>query len=900
MAKPGETRPEPEALLAEAAKEGRGRLKVFLGAAPGVGKTYAMLEAARQRAAEGVDVVAGVIETHGRAETERLLAGLEPLPRRTVPYRGRILTEMDLDALLKRRPRLALVDELAHSNVPESRHLKRWQDVEELLAAGIDVYTTLNIQHLESLNDVVARISGVRVRETIPDGVLELADEIALVDLPPEELIERLRQGKVYIQEQIAHAIQHFFAKGNLTALRELAMRVAADRVDAQMTAHMRSHAIAGPWPTQDRILVCVNESPVANALVRAAKRMSDRSRLPWIVVNVATPATEALSEAAKDRIADALRLAESLGAEVVTLAAESQIAREVLAFARSRNVNRILVGRPRPRRFGAWLFRETVAEELIREAQDFEVTIVSADAEAARKARIGSPRLNPEWEPPAYLWATATVVAAGGVSLVVERVFPVESLSLFFLVAVLAVATRFGLWPSIYASVLSFLAYNFFLTEPYYTFHVADRNVVLTLFLFLAVAVATGNLAARLRAQAAAQRAIAKRTAQLYEFSRKIASAASLDDVVWAAVHHVASTLQCASLVLMADGDRGLAIVGGYPPEDQLEPKDWGAAEWAWEHGEPAGWSSSTLPSSSWLFLPLVTPQGALGLLGVAFGRRQPLTPDERRLLETLVDQVAIAIERTRLAADMEETRLLSETERLRAALLSSVSHDLRTPLVSIIGAASSLIEADSALGEAGRRSMAETIREEGERLNRYVQNLLDMTRLGYGALEIRQDWVEIRELVGRAARQLRRVLHRHRLRFDLPRDLPAVRGDPLLLEQVVANILDNAAKYAPPDSEIVVAAALSGHWLALSVSDFGPGIPEADRAMVFDLFYRVRAGDGQVGGTGLGLAICKGILEAHGGRIRAEAVNPDGSGTRVVVELPLAADPPVELAGE
>ncbi|SMF84335.1 two-component system, OmpR family, sensor histidine kinase KdpD [Tistlia consotensis] len=900
MAKPRETRPEPEALLAEAAKEGRGRLKVFLGAAPGVGKTYAMLEAARQRAAEGVDVVAGVIETHGRAETERLLAGLESLPRRTVPYRGRILTEMDLDALLQRQPQLALVDELAHSNVPESRHLKRWQDVEELLAAGIDVYTTLNIQHLESLNDVVARISGVRVRETIPDGVLELADEIALVDLPPEELIERLRQGKVYIQEQIAHAIQHFFAKGNLTALRELAMRVAADRVDAQMTAHMRSHAIAGPWPTQDRILVCVNESPVAKSLVRAAKRMADRSRLPWIVVTVATPATEALPEAAKDAVADALRLAESLGAEVVTLAAESQVAREVLDFARSRNVNRVLVGRPRPRRFGAWLFRETVAEKLIREAQDFEVTIVSADAEAARRAKIGAPRLSPESDPVTYLWATGAVVAAGAVSLLVQRVFPVESLSLFFLVAVLAVATRFGLWPSIYASVISFLGYNFFLTEPYYTFHVADRNVVLALLLFLVVAIATGNLAARLRAQAAAQRAIAKRTAQLYEFSRKIASAASLDDVVWAAVHHVASTLQCASLVLMPDSGAALAIVGGYPPEDQLEPKDWGAAEWAWDHREPAGWSSPTLPSSSWLFLPLVTPQGALGLLGVAFGRRQPLAPDERRLLEALVDQVAIAIERTRLAADMEETRLLSETERLRAALLSSVSHDLRTPLVSIIGAASSLIEADAALGETGRRAMAETIREEGERLNRYVQNLLDMTRLGYGALQIRRDWVEPRELVGRAARQLRRVLQHHRLRFELPRDLPAVRGDPLLLEQVVANVLDNAAKYAPPGSEIVVAASLSAGRLTLGVSDQGPGIPEEDRGMIFDMFYRVRAGDAQAGGTGLGLAICKGILEAHGGAIRAEAAHADGSGTRIVIELPVAAEPPIELAEE
>lgn len=886
-----ESRPHPEALLAEAAKEGRGRLKIFLGAAPGVGKTYAMLEAAQRRRADGVDVVVGVVETHGRAETERLTFGLDVLPRARIPYGGRLLAEMDLDGLLARRPALALVDELAHTNVPGSRHAKRWQDVEELLAAGIDVYSTLNVQHLESLNDVVARIARVKVRETVPDKVLELAEEIELIDLPPEELIERLRQGKVYVHDQIARAVQNFFSKGNLTALRELAMRVAADRVDAQMAAHMRSHAIPGPWPTQDRVLVCVNEAPVSKALVRAARRMAERSRTDWIAASVATPRSEHLSDAAKDAIAETLRLAESLGAEIATINAESHVADEILAFARSRNVSRIVIGRPRPRLLTAWFTRETVAGEIIRKAAEFEVTIVSADPAQAGMSPIRGPSLLPGRDYGAYLWATGAVAAATVVAVFVNRVFPVESLSLFFLVAVLGVAARFGLWPSIYTSVLAFLGYNFFLTEPFFTFEVAHQDLVLTLFLFLAVAIVTGNLAARLRDQARAQRAIARRTGNLFDFARKVASVASLDDVVWAAVTHVASTMQCSSLILMPDRDGTLSIAGGMPPEDHLEPKDRGAAEWAWSRREPAGWSSPTLPTASWLFLPMKSAEAVHGLLGVRFGTRQYITTEERRLLESLVDQVGIAIERTRLAADMEQSRLLAETESLRAALLSSVSHDLRTPLVSIIGAATALVDSGEALGREGRNAMAETIRDEGERLNRYVQNLLDMTRLGYGALKVSREPVDLREVVGRALRRLARDLAGHRVVRDLDAALPDVPGDAVLLEQVVTNILDNAAKYAPTGTAVTVSARQAGGDVVLSIADEGPGIPEADRAHVFDMFFRVRAGDGQPGGTGLGLAIARGIVDAHGGSIRAEAASPGGRGTRIVIALPLAA---------
>lgn len=885
------TRPEPDALLREARREGRGRFKVFLGAAPGVGKTYAMLEEARRLAAEGRDVVVALVETHGRPETEALVAGLEVVPRRVLPHRGRSFRELDLDAVLKRRPQIALVDELAHSNVPGSRHPKRAQDVEELLDAGIDVYSTLNVQHLESLNDIVARISGVRVRETVPDQVLELADEIELVDLPADQLIERLRQGKVYVQDQIARAIQNFFSKGNLTALRELALRVAADRVDAQMAAHMRSHAIAGPWPAQERILVCVNEAPVAKALIRAAKRMADRARVGWIVLNVATPQHETLPDAAKDQIVEALRLGEALGAEVVTLAAESGVAAEILDFARRRNVRRLVVGRPRPRRFLALFARETVAEELIRRTTDFELTLISGDSQEAGRAVIEGPRIDPERRPASYLWATAAVAAATAAALGVDAVLPVSSLSAVFLLAVLVVATRCGLWPSLFASLLSFGVYNFFFTEPFHTLMVSSQDDILALFLFLIAAVFTGNLAGRLRQQVMAQRAVTRRTANLYEFSRRIASAASLEDVVWAAVHHVASTLRCRALVLTPDSARRLAIVGGYPPEDRLDAKDRAAAEWAWDHDEPAGWGSDTLPTSAWLFLPLKAGGKAVGLLGVAFEDRTTLAPDERRLLDALVDQVAMAVERTRLVADLEETRFLSETERLRGALLSSVSHDLRTPLVSIIGAASTLAESDAALGPDGRRQMAEAIREEGERLNRFVQNLLDMTRLGYGALRPALDWIDLREVVGRAIRQLGAVLRQHRIVVEMPSTIGTIRGDAVLLEQVMANLLDNAAKYAPLNSTITVAAHREAAELVIETRDAGPGIPEADRERVFDMFYRVRAGDGQRAGTGLGLAICRGIVEAHGGRIAVDQA-PEG-GARIVIRLPAEGSP-------
>ncbi len=890
-----EGRPTPEALLEEAKKEGRGRLKIFLGAYPGVGKTYAMLEAARERRREGTDVVIGIVETHGRAETEALLRGFEILPRRKLAYRGRVLAEMDLDALLWRKPQLAIVDELAHTNVQGSRHVKRYQDVEELLDAGIDVFTTLNIQHLESLNDIVERIARVRVRETLPDRVLELADEIELVDLPPEDLIQRLREGKVYVRDQVARAIQHFFSKGNLTALRELAMRIAAERVDAQMTAYMRAHAIAGPWPTQDRLLVCINESPVAKKLVRTAKRMAERARMPWIAVNVHTPRADHLSDQAKNLIAEALRLAESLGGEAVTLHAESDVVKELLTFARSRNVTRILLGRPRRRRWSGWL-KEHVTERLLKDPGQFEVIVVAPGGEEAPGQVIQASPFELKPDVRAFAWATLAVLVASVLSDVAGRFLPLANLSLIFLMAVLVVAIRFGLWPSVYASLLSFFVYNFFFTEPLYTLLVERQEDILTVVFFLVVAVIVGNLAARLKAQIEAMRQITRRTANLYDFSRKIAGAASLNDVLWAAVHHVASTLQCHSLVLLPRAGDQLEIASGYPPEDQMSPTAWGAARWAWQHDQAAGWSSGTLPASEWLFLPLKTARGPLGLLGVAFENPQrQLTLEQRDLLEALVDQVAVAIERTNLATDIEQARLLSETERLRSALLSSVSHDLRTPLVSIIGSATGLASCDGALSSGDRAQLAQTILEESERLNRFVQNLLDMTRLGYGALQPNREWVDLREIVGRALKQMARPLASLKVEVQISADTPVLHVDPILIEQVLVNILDNAAKYSPTDGRIEVAAATDGEQVRVGVSDEGPGIPPEARDTVFDVFYRVRAGDQQAAGTGLGLSICRGLIEAHGGRIEA-LPGAGGRGTTIAFWLPVERMPAID----
>ncbi|MBZ4691328.1 MAG: osmosensitive channel signal transduction histidine kinase [Cereibacter sp.] len=886
MTSAAETRPSPDALVTQAAREGRGRLKIFIGAAPGVGKTWAMLDDAQRRHAEGADVLAALIETHGRAETQAKLSGLPQLARKPVIYKGRALTEMDLDGLLLRRPALALIDELAHTNADGGRHEKRWQDVEEVLAAGIDVFTTLNIQHIETLNETVARITGVRVRETVPDRVLEIADEIELIDIPPDELLERLRQGKVYPQDQAARALTSFFAKGNLTALRELALRAAADRVDAQLREHMAANAIAGPWPTQERILVCVNESPAAREAIRLAKRSADRARAEWIALNVTQARAENLPDADKDRLAGTLRLAERLGAELATLEAERDVAQAILSYAADRNVKRIVIGRPRPRPFWARLTTEDVAAGLLRHSGQFEITFAAEPDERTTRAGRHLPHVG--HEPLAWGDAVLAVILASAFAYAAEQLFPVASLSLIYMTAVVVVASCRGLGPAMATAVLGFFAYNYLFTEPRHSFRVSRQGELLTLGLFLVASLITGNLAARLRARIDAQASIADRTNKLYDFSRRVAAAATADDVIWASVSHVATTLRCEAVLLRPSPEGELQVVGGFPPEDRLEIRDQSAAQFAWDKGEPSGHGSDTLPTARWFFLPLVAGERRLGVLGIAYADDRSFGRTDRRLLDALVDQIALALERLRLTEELSETRLASETERLRAALLSSVSHDLRTPLVTIIGAAGSLADTPE-LSAAARKDLADNIREEGERLDRYVQNLLDMTRIGHGALTLHLAPVDMGELIGAARHRLRAPLRAHRVTADVPDSLPLVLADEVLLEQVLVNVLDNAAKYAPAGSTIAIAARRTGARLELSIADDGPGIPPEERLRVFDMFYRVTEGDRQRAGTGLGLAICKGLTEAMGGAIWAESASPGGTGTRIVLSLPL-----------
>lgn len=884
-------RPVPEALLGEHRRAGRGRLKVFLGASPGVGKTFAMLEEARQRQRAGRDVVAALVETHGRAETAGLLANLEVLMRQAIAYRGQVLHEMDLDALLARKPQLALIDEFAHTNAPGARHPKRWQDVFEVLDAGIDVTTTLNIQHIESLNDVVASITGVRVQETVPDEVLQQADEIELIDLPPEELIHRLREGKVYMPQQVGRALENFFTKGNLTALRELALRTAASRVDADMLTYMQANAVKGPWPTQERLLVCVNEAPVAKALVRAGKRMADRARIPWIVATVVTPAHEALGEDARSATADALRLAETLGAEVVTRHSESDVASELLDFARTRNVTRIVVGRPR-RRWPLGYLREPVSDRILDRATDFEVTVVAQHARMERRRIMAAASL-PRWREwgPIVAETFGAMAAATLIAWPFSPHLPVASLAVVYLLAVSLVAFRRGLAAAFLASGLGFLTYNFFFTTPYYSLAVEQSEAVVALLVFLISAVFTGTLASRLKAQVDSMRAAQRRTETLYAFARKIASATKADDLLWAAAAHIAMTLNCRSLILMPDAGGVLQQVQGHPAIEELDARAEGAARWAFEKNEPAGAGTTTLPTSEWLFLPLATARAILGVIGVQFRDGADLEPETKRLLFAVEDQVAVALERFTLTQDLEDARVKAEGEKLRAALLNSVSHDLRTPLVTVIGAITTLAGTDGTLSEQNRAELVATALDEARRLDRYVQNLLDMTRLGHGMLEPKRVSIDLREIVGRVRTDLARITESHMVVVDMPRDIPRVSVDPVLIGQALANVVENAAKYAPAASPIVIAATADETMVRLTVTDQGPGIDPSDRERVFDPFYRASRGDGAPAGTGLGLAIVRGFVEAHGGAVSV-ASGPSGAGTTVAMTLPRASD--------
>ncbi|MFD1702961.1 DUF4118 domain-containing protein [Methylopila henanensis] len=885
-----DARPSPDSLLSLASREARGRLKIFFGAAPGVGKTYEMLSAAQAARREGVDVAVGVVETHGRAETDALLKGLEVVPRRDVPYRGRTLAEMDIDAVLARAPRLVLVDELAHTNAPGSRHPKRHHDVEEILAAGIDVFTTLNVQHLESLNDVVARITRVRVRETVPDRIFDLADEVEVIDVTPDALRKRLSDGKVYVREQAERAVRHFFQPGNLTALRELALRRTAERVDSDMRGYMAANAIEGPWPAAERVLVAIDERPGAASLVRAGKRLADRARAPWHCVAVETPRHVRLSELERDRIADTLRLAEALGAEALVLPGGRDVADELLYFARSRNVTTILVGKAR-RSFWFALTRGSVVADLIDRAGPIAVQVVSGDGETAPPKTVETRAAERGPGGAAYALAAAGVALAGGVGLAIDLTIDLPNISLIFVPPVLLVAVRYGLAPSLAASVMSAVAYNFLFLEPRYSLTVDDPENVVALVFFSLTALLASSVAARARAQTIAARTQARVTAELYAFSRKLAAVGTEDDLLWAAAHQVALMLK-ADVVLLTAQSEGLAIGGAYPPEDELDRAELAAATWAYEHDEPTGLGAPTLPGATRLFLPLKTSRGRLGVVGVA--RRVDgavLTPVERRLLDALVDQTAVALERVRLGVDVDQARLEAETERLRGALLTSVSHDLKTPLATIMGVITSLRSFGTRYDDATRDEMLASAESETERLTRFVANLLDVVRLDAGGVAAKREPIDVEDITGVALRRAAGALGPRAVALDFPEQPLTALGDPVLFEHALTNLLENAGKHTPAAARIEIRGARAGGEIAVSVTDDGPGIAPQDMPYIFDRFYRSAGGDRKTPGAGLGLAIAQGFVEALGGSATAEPA-PSGRGARFTLRLPAAEE--------
>ena len=896
----GARRPHPEALLETARHEGRGRLKLFLGAAPGVGKTWEMLSTGQARRAAGVDVVIGVVETHGRAETEALTAGFEIVPRRMLAHRGKALAEMDLDAILARRPQLVLVDELAHSNAEGSRHPKRYMDVEEVLAAGIDVYSTLNIQHVESLNDVVAEITRVRIRETVPDSVLDGADDIEVVDLSPADLIQRLNEGKIYLPHTARRAIDHFFSAGNLTALRELALRRTAQRVDQQLLSHMQSHAIAGPWSAGERVLVCVSEDPRAAALVRYAKRLADRLRAPFVALYVETARSEMLGEIERDRLAEAMRLAVHLGGEAVTLpGGDRRIADDVLAYARGHNVNHIIIGKSERSRLFE-ILHGSVVHDLVRRAGTISVHVIAGEETAATAA---SARARPEGAPRArpgpFMLAAAVPTAAIGIGKLLEPLVGVASVDLVFLLGIVVVASTVGLLPALLSTAISLVAYNFFFIPPTFTLTIADPTNVAALVVFTLVTFLVANLAARARAQALAARTRAATTEALYSFSRKLAAVGAIDDVLWATAYQIASMLD-VRVVLLTYEDGAFAVRAGYPPEDQLDEADIAAARWAFSNNQPAGRGADTLPGARRLFLPLATGRGPIGAVGIdSDDRTGPiLTPDRRRLLDALSDQAALAIERVFLAEDVERGRRDAEADRLRSALLTSISHDLKTPLAAILGSLGTLRELGGALDEAARRELLATTEEEAERLNRFIANLLDMTRLEAGAIRPNSTLCDLDEIIGSLARRAGPVLRAHRFEVDVAPGLPMLAVDPVLIEQALFNLLDNAAKYAPAGSTVTLRARQEGDTVAVRVLDEGRGLAAEDLERVFGKFYRVEKGDGVRAGTGLGLSINRGFVEAMGGSVTA-AMRTDRPGAVLTVRLPVPQGPDAGRGG-
>jgi two-component system sensor histidine kinase KdpD len=874
-------RPDPDLLLRQAAQETRGKLKVFLGAAPGVGKTYEMLSegAARERA--GVDVVIGVVETHGRAETEALVVGHELIPRREIDYQGRKLSEMDIDAILARRPQLVLVDELAHTNAPECRHPKRYQDVEELLEAGIDVYSTINVQHIESLNDVVASFTRVRVRETVPDRILEQA-EIEVVDIPPDELIERLKDGKVYVPDEATRALAHFFSKSNLSALRELALRRAAQAVDAQMLDYVRTHALAGNWAAGERIVVAVSELPGADGLVRAAKRIADTLRAPWTAVHIETPRTRGLGGEDRKRLAATLNLASQLGATVTTVPAMSVID-GLSSFAVEARATQLVVGKSvRSRWFE--LRHGSVVDRLVRDTSGIAIHVLPMEDPAPRGQGARTPRPGAWGRRSDYLWAALMVAGVTGIGSGLSYIHAnLGNVALLYLVPVMVAASLFGLRAGLFAGLLSSLAYNFFFLPPTGTLTINSPENVVTVFVLLGVAFVTSQFAARTRAQADLAQSSARANAALAGFLGQLTKINGEEELAQAICGEIGRIFDVRTVLLTSSPD-GPRVRAANPAEDRLDTIELAAASWVLDRGQPAGRGSDTLTASDWLFYPLRSGSGTLAAIGMSReDGSEPITSDQLPLLMNLLDQAALAIERARLTEEMQGVAQLKERDRLRVALLSSVSHDLRTPLTAILAAAAELRRDTSP-------EVIDTIEAEAQRLNRFVANLLDMARVEAGALRLNIEAVDLADAIASAVHDTRRALDGHGIELGVAPDLPLVRVDPQLFHHILINLLDNAGRYAEPGTPIAIRASREPGSLLLSVLDEGPGLPQGRERDVFETFRRIEGSDRKQAGTGLGLAIVKGFAEAMG--LEVEAANRAGlPGARFTLRFPETA---------
>lgn len=882
-------RPDPDALLEriqrDEEKRNRGRLKIFFGASAGVGKTYAMLQAARRRREEGIDVIVGVVETHGRKETIGLIEGLEVIPPARIDYRGHQLSEFDLDAALVRKPGLILVDELAHSNVQGSRHMKRWQDVYELLDAGIDVYTTVNVQHLESLNDIVGQITGIRVWETVPDRVFDLADDVTLVDLPADELLERLREGKVYLPRQAEHAVRNFFRKGNLIALRELALRRTADRVDAQMREYRADQSIERIWQARERIIVCVGAGPESATLVRAAARLAVSLKADWLAVYVETPRLQRLPDAIRKRTLDALKLASELGAETVTLQGEDP-PQTLIAYARMRNVSKVVVGASPSSGWAAWARRST-AERLIRAARDIDVTLVNSGAvreqaerreSSVRFATLGTEAYRSPLA--SYLYAIGLCAAITVIASQALDWLSLPNVVMLYLLGTIFTAARLGRGPGVVISFLGVASFDFFFVPPRLSFTVSDTQYLLTFAVMLATSLTISHLTASLRGQARIANLRERRTGAMFAMTRELGAALATVQIIETGSRHVAEVFQARVGILLPDSNEKVR-----PKIENPDPAitlgeaeiDRDIAQWVYDQQKPAGHGTDTLPAATALYLPLKAPMRTRGVMALVSPRMDELqVPEQRRMIETFAAQIALALERVHYVEIAQDALVNMESERLRNSLLSAISHDLRTPLTSIVGFASMLAGEPGGVkvGETRALELAEAIHDEALRMTGVVTNLLDMARLQEGSMKINRQWSSIEEVIGSSLAACRRILAGRRIETQVPADLPLIELDAVLVERLLANLFENASKYTPAGSPVCVVASVlhegDARYVKVEVQDDGPGLPVGMASRLFEKFTRGEKESAKPG-IGLGLAICRAIVEAHGGKIGA-----------------------------